>query len=219
MFARNPFEQVLNTDVAGVDVPRSAPRDMMVDAFLSEIMSRLDEASQHGYTPGLRPDYFGRHREHNGLPLDHGLRGTHSTHDPISRHPARINPFDLGSRGQAFYRPALPPAPTRPVPNIDPFDPATQLDEFGDEFSQFDLDALPGAGTDQFSEELPPFELPPQPQLTSFQPQRTDPGLDALRRAIRPGYASLSTFGYSEPVADPYAENLTALLRRLVRQA
>lgn len=225
MFARNPFEKVVTMDGPALDMPRQQPRDLMADAFLSELMDRLMRGGQHGYMPGLTPDYRGHGRgyEHNGFPTGPGLRNTAHTYPAMNNHPIRMNPFALGPRGQAFGG-DMRINPMLEVPDEfaddsefadDPFDPLA-----GSGLDQFSLDALPYAGSDGDDGVAPsPFELGPARTLPTVPVPQADPGLEALRRAIRPGYAELSTFGYSEPNTDPYAENLTALLRRLVRQA
>lgn len=223
MAARNPFERVMHNDTADVDVARDVPRDLMADAFLSELMHRLGTMAQYGHRGGYR---YGGHAdgmgEHNGFPVDHGLRGTAHSFPAISPNPAVLNPFDLGSRGQAGFFDDNggelrddPFAPVMPeelenfdIDGLDMIDPETQ----------FDLDAAPYAGTDG-SGLQDPFALPRQPALPPMPPYRPDPNLDRLRRSLKPGIARLSTTGYSEPITDPYADDLTAMLRRIVRQA
>lgn len=238
MFARNPFEKALNSDAAPLDMERGPPRDLMADAFISEVMSRLADGARHGYMPGMWGDQWGsqwggREPEHNGFPIGPGLHNTSHTYPAISNHPIRMNPFGLGPRGMSFGGDTYGAALGGPMARFGPMDifedgfapgPDAGIGtEFGTGFEtdQLALDALPYAGSDGIDSGAgpDPFSLPRPTPLPSVPVVGTDRGLDVLRQAIRPGYAELSTFGYSEPVTDPYAENLTSILRRLVRQA
>lgn len=225
MPARNPFEALLVSTGPELDIERAPPRDLMADAFLSQMFERLAEADRAGFVPGY-PFYGYGHRhmhEMNGLPVRQGFEGIHNTFDRhpfptqhLGNHGGAVPPTHAGGIRVTDYFPQT--SVSASVSDMrDPFE-AAELGNDPDLASpemqeadaiaraMFEQDLTPFSGPDATTEPLSTGGTPPPLNMGNSQinPFGSDPNflgnttgaLGELVRTVRPGMASLNTLGY-----------------------
>lgn len=242
--ARNPFERLLASRDASLDMARPAPRDLMADAFLSQMFERLAEADRAGFVPGYPMDsrfmayanpYLGG--EMNGLPRDSGFEGIHNTYRPhrfatqhLGNHGGAMPPTHRGgtsgmdpfAAAELGYDPMLDPV-------LDGMEGAMGQDALGGDYATaiYEQDLTPFSGPDATTEPLSGRTSPVQMADNRLNPFGSDPmflgnetrALTGLERAVRPGMASLNALGYQPPPGstDPYGQDMRNYLRKLLR--